>query len=223
MADRLKGAFRSALCLGNKHSAGQSGLMLDSVQGVVVAPAGLDCEGDSLPSGSPTVCPGFPTITLNRQQSIAGVGNGADATDDVLFTYTMPANVLSRNGDAILVRVIGSVAANGNTKTITVNFGSINFKIVNASGNANAALFDYTVRVVRTGSKLQYGLLAGGANGTTVTGFAKAREDGAGNVAVLSMAQDDTTALVINVTGKSGSSAANDVVVNEFEVLMEAA
>lgn len=207
----VSGQHQIRVKINDTHGMGQAGVYLDST-GLWVAPAGRD----ALTTG----CAGAPSLTINHQVSATGAGNGADATDDVLFTYSMPANMLSRAGQSVLVRVVGTVAANGNTKTIKINFGGTAFQIC-SSGNTNAAVFDYTVRVTRTAANVQIGLMKGSAVGTTVTGFAAAIDNGAGTAALKSMTETETGALVINVTGKSGSSTANDCVVNEFHVQME--
>ena len=58
----------------------------------------------------------------NVQTSSAGVGNGADTTDDTLFTYTLPLNSLSTNGKSMRIRAWGKLAANANNKTVKLWF-----------------------------------------------------------------------------------------------------
>lgn len=64
------------------------------------------------------------TGLINWQVSIGGVGNGADATDDTLFTYTLPAKAMLLDGQRVTVRAAVSTAANGNNKTFKIFFGN---------------------------------------------------------------------------------------------------
>src|SRR6516164_8172475 len=56
--------------------------------------------------------------------SAAGVGNGADVTEDVLFTVTLPANCLDIVGRQVLVEAAGQIGALSATKNLKVYFGS---------------------------------------------------------------------------------------------------
>ena len=81
----------------------------------------------------------FPTGgggALNQQVSGAGVGNGADATDDDLFTYTIPAGTLAADGDMIRLTFMGAYSATGNTKTFKAWFGGLTMA---SNGNTNAS------------------------------------------------------------------------------------
>lgn len=49
------------------------------------------------------------------QTSAAGIGNGADTTDDTLFTYTLPINAMSVNGKSL--RMISSLKFNAISNT----------------------------------------------------------------------------------------------------------
>jgi hypothetical protein len=54
----------------------------------------------------------------NIQTDSSGIGNGADTTDDTLFTYTLPANAMSSNGKSIRCLSTGHFATNVNTKEV---------------------------------------------------------------------------------------------------------
>jgi hypothetical protein len=56
--------------------------------------------------------------------SAAGVGNGADTTEDTLFTATLPPNTLDIAGRQILLEAWGSLSATNAVKTIRMYFGS---------------------------------------------------------------------------------------------------
>jgi hypothetical protein len=58
----------------------------------------------------------------NRQTSATGVGNGADTTDDTLFTYTLPINGMSAAGKSVRVVATGHFATNADTKRVKIWF-----------------------------------------------------------------------------------------------------
>lgn len=61
----------------------------------------------------------MPNIGVaNVQTSSSGVGNGADTTDDTLFTYSLPTNSMSANGKSVRAIATGHFATNGNTKQV---------------------------------------------------------------------------------------------------------
>lgn len=58
----------------------------------------------------------------NTQTSAAGIGNGADATDDTLFTYSLPLNAMDANGRVLQAVASGHFATNGNNKRVKFFF-----------------------------------------------------------------------------------------------------
>lgn len=150
----------------------------------------------------------FSTMgALSKQFSAAGIGNGADATDDTLFTYTLPANSLDTTGRQIVIEAFGKFAANGNNKTVKLWFGTT---MVFSSGvvTTNNLGWWAMVRLTKTGASTQIGI-----------GF------GAGGAAIWSVAvpmagtETDTGAITIKVTGASPTTAAAaDVVGNALTV-----
>jgi hypothetical protein len=58
----------------------------------------------------------------DTQTSATGIGNGADATDDTLFTYSLPLNAMSANGRVLRSLASGHFAANGNDKRVKFFF-----------------------------------------------------------------------------------------------------
>lgn len=142
-----------------------------------------------------------PMGALSKQYSVAGVGNGADTTDDTLFTYTLPASCLDADGQAIIVEAFGQFAANGNDKTVKVWFGA---SVAFSSGvltNNNVGWYA-RLYVTRTGASAQLGSGTGMAGSTPFP------------VPVPLVGTEATSgAIVIKVTGASPTSAAaNDVV-----------
>jgi hypothetical protein len=57
--------------------------------------------------------------------SAAGVGNGADTTEDTLFTANLPASTLDVVGRQILLEAWGALSATNAVKTIRLYFGAI--------------------------------------------------------------------------------------------------
>lgn len=142
----------------------------------------------------------MPSGALSKQYSATGIGNGADLTDDTLFTYTLPASCLDTSGQAIIVEAFGSFAANGNDKTVKLWFGS---SVVFSSGvltNNNVGWYA-RLYVTRTAASTQIGSGTGMAGSTPFP-------------VPVPLAGTETTsgAIIIKATGASPTSgAANDV------------
>jgi hypothetical protein len=152
---------------------------------------------------TPAQVPGFrrqysPTLLLTAQSS-AGVGNGADTTDDTLQSVTVKANNLKAAGKSVEFEAFGSLAANGNNKTIKVFFGAT---VIATTG----------VITTSGGSWYAWGTITRTAVGVQ-TIFAGIQVGLAVIVATLTTgALDETTDLVLKSTGASPTSgAANDV------------
>lgn len=116
------------------------------------------------PIGSGTATGSF-NVVYDKQVSAAGVGNGADTTDDPLFTIpTIPANTLDLNGDQILVRGEISTAANANTKAIGVLFQAV--QVTTATCVCNNAKMIYEARITRVDAThvniFMFGTVSGG-------------------------------------------------------------
>ena len=161
--------------------------------------AGLVGAGTILPMG-----------VISNQVSVAGVGNGADTTDDTLFTYNLPANSLDAVGRSIDIEAFGSLANNAHNKTVKLWFGTT---MVFSSGVVTTANAGWRVRMTltKTGSGAQLGT-ADGAIGATP-------------IAVplpLVGSEVDSGAIIIKVTGASPTTgAASDVVGNGMKVIYE--
>ena len=135
---------------------------------------------------------------VSSQFSASGVGNAADTTDDVLFTYSLPASSLNAAGRTIRVSCFGGTAANGNNKTVKLWFGSevVSSGVV-TSNNKN---WSASLLIGRTGTSTQ--MVNGNmlVDTTPITGY------------VAAGAETETAAITIKCTGASGTTgAANDV------------
>jgi hypothetical protein len=147
---------------------------------------------------------------LSSQGSLAGVGNLADTTDDVLFTYTLPANALDKAGRAITVTAYGKYAANANNKTVKLWFGATTIATtgVQAANGTGWQLQADVTKLGVVGANTQI------AQGQNMVGAAH----GGVNVPV-TPTEVESGAIVIKVTGASGTTgAANDVLGQFFQV-----
>lgn len=152
----------------------------------------------------------------SQQQSSSGVGNAADATDDVLFTFALPANAFSANGKAVEIEAWGSTANNANTHTIQLWWGTTTqtvgsavsggTSILSFAGGQNQKWYLWA-QVVRSGSSAQISFASAQAGTTAIA-----------PTLTLNLAATDTSAINITLTGKSSASAASDVLANNFSV-----
>lgn len=160
-------------------------------------------------AGAATLVPG----RLSRQTG--SVGTGADTTEDILFTYTVPAALLAANGNAVRIRATFTTAANGNNKTARLRFGGIGGTILIASAVTplNAGTMFLEALVIRTGAATQdswgHGLFstASAANDMAIT-FAQPTQTLSGTVDIVA-------------TGQNGTASANDILCKGLEVIWE--
>ncbi len=127
------------------------------------------------------------------------VGTDADTVEKDLITYSLPANRLGVDGQAIRITAWGSVAANGNTKTIRLDFGATTIRAIGPSAMSG---LDWRIGglVIRTGATTQDAVatefLDVSAQDTTIT----------------APAETLSGAIVVKITGENGTAAANDIV-----------
>lgn len=160
---------------------------------------------------------------LSVQVSSAGQGNGADVTDDVLFTYALPASALDAAGRQVTITAAGKFAATANNKRIKIWWGTTT-QTVGAAVAGGTLIADSGVVTTNGG-----GWTAGvqvekyGANGSN-TQIATSAQIAAGASHLGTAAPTLLTAVesgVINITVTGASSttgAANDVVGQLFDI-----
>lgn len=151
---------------------------------------------------------GATTVVSGVLSSQSGFVGTTGATEDDLFTFTLPADTLATDGQAIRVSGLCTFAANGNTKVLRGYFGTDAAVIVNAAINIASAqgLYEFTILRTSAGNQVLQGscaVSASGASGSIYLGS---------NVAT----GDETTALVIKITGQG--TADNDVGAYNFLV-----
>lgn len=128
------------------------------------------------------------------------VGTDADTNEKTLFSFSVPAASLDVNNKALRVRTWGDVAANGNTKTIRLKFGTgsvISNATTTAPNNLNWVVECVIVRKSATQFTFS-GWMMIGAVLQTVTN---------------ELTDTATWANANNIllTGQNGTAAANDI------------
>lgn len=159
---------------------------------------------DAVLAGSATLPVGTGTATakvsgvLTVSTTQAGTGANTDETD--LWSYSLPANTLNVNGKGVRVSVSVVYAANANTKTAKLYFGSHVVTLTPTTTAANNISGYHIINVIRTGASAQirFGI---GTIGTAPQA-----------VSMQTPAEDTTAAITIKVTGQNGSAVANDIV-----------
>lgn len=146
--------------------------------------------------------------------SVAGVGNGADATADTLFQAIIPANFFDVPGRCLGIQASGTVGATSATKTVAFVWGggSLNQQIVQYT-TTNAGTWQFTGMIWKISSSVQGVLWQADASGTVASllgGGAVTRS----LVQTLTGSETDTAAITMKITGQCSSSTANVVVCN---------
>ncbi len=131
------------------------------------------------------------------------VGNGADTTEDVLKSFSLPANALDVVGRAVYIYAWGTYANNTNTKAAKLYFGATS--IAAASGNNTSwALEMVVIKSAANAQKINSQNITGTTHGGTTSAAG---------------AETDTAAITIKVTGQDTTSAnANAIVLNGLYV-----
>lgn len=169
--------------------------------GVDYSAAGvLKVTNGSTGSGSLVTGAGGGTETLTVggviESNTTQAGTPASLAETDLWSYTLPANTLNANNQAVRVKISGAYAANANTKTTRVYFGG-NVLVTRATA-FNDTKFSYTVTVYRTGASAEYYL----AEFQDAVGAAPFT----GTIAVNTAAN-----IIIKLTGENGTASANDI------------
>lgn len=145
---------------------------------------------------------------LNGQSG--SVGNGADSTDDTLFSWVIAANqfatLFPTANSGIRVTAWGTTAGNGQNKTAKIFFGSLT-AISTGVVTINAKGWMLRAIILRSGVSTQKALGEGISDATQLS------------ESVQDHTQDETAAITVKVTGASPtSSSANDVLGKGFIV-----
>jgi hypothetical protein len=116
-------------------------------------------QGNTGPAGpqGPAGPPGNRTYLYSvAYNSSQPASNGT--SNQTLDSYTLAANTLSNNGDALLISAGFIPAFNSNSKTMILNFGGYSFSINTSLPYwvfSGSALIKLEILVIRTGSSAQ--------------------------------------------------------------------
>lgn len=137
---------------------------------------------------------------INAQTAAVSTGTGTG--EQVLQTYTLPANQLASAGQAVRVSCWGTTGGNTNNKTRKLYFGAS--VITTATEAANAQNWFLELTVMRTGSATQavWGQGLAGTGGVTPISYVNQGTDAL------------TAGVVIKCTGTDGTSSASDITAN---------
>ena len=127
------------------------------------------------------------------------VGTDADTVEKTLITYSLPANRLGVNGQAVRITAWGSTAATGNTKTIRLKFGATTIRAIGPSA-INGLDWRIDSLVVRTGATAQDAMAT------------ESLDTVAQDTTITTPAETLSGAVVIKITGQNATAAANDIV-----------
>ena len=104
----------------------------------------------------PQIAPPVGT-TLYRPAGIVYVNSttifNVGAASNPIYTYAMPAGMMSRNGDCLKVTTILNTAANGSTKAWSVYLGAT--QLYASSSGWSSIMFKIEVCIIRTGASAQ--------------------------------------------------------------------
>jgi hypothetical protein len=142
--------------------------------------------------------------------SAAGVGNGSDTTEDVLFTAVLPANTLDVAGRQILLEAWGSLSATNAVKTIRIYFGTLVYIAAQVSPSAvTTGDWAATLLVTKTANNAQIAIGASDFSGAAVVRNVQK---------FTASAQVDTAPITVKITGQSSVATANSATCNQFVV-----
>jgi hypothetical protein len=165
-----------------------------TVQGDTVFKAGAGTE-TSYPSG---------VIEVNTT-TVGNVGAG----EDDLMSYTIPANTLSRNGQMLRVRALGTFAGADGDRTIKFYFGGSTVGstfVTPVAVSSGYGTWEIEACIIRTGAATQrigykLSFMYSGGNSSTHSTHGSTQ----------TATKDLTTALVIKCTGTSVPAANDDI------------
>lgn len=135
----------------------------------------------------------------------ATAATGTGTSEQVLGTYSLPANALDTVGRRVRMRASFSAAANGNNKTFLCYFGAS--VITSGVLTTNAKNGFCEIHVVKTGASTQIVWANMLVDTTWITGYKNTAS-----------AETDTAAIVIKMSGTDGTSSAGDIVLNDMAV-----
>ncbi|KAA0089360.1 hypothetical protein CIW54_07805 [Paraburkholderia sp. T12-10] len=189
----------------------------------------FDTAGNQLSSqavqGGSASTPGFVRTGGNAsvQISAAGQGNGADTTDDVLFTYALPANALDADGRQVTITAAGKFAATANNKRVKVWWGTTT-QTVGSAVAGGTLIADSGVVTTNNGgwtASVQVSKYGAAGSNTQIATNAQvvAGTSHLGTAVPVALTAAENGTINITVTGSSSTTgAANDVLGQLFDI-----
>jgi hypothetical protein len=139
---------------------------------------------------------------IYANSSSAGFGNTSDTSSDTLDSYSLPANSLQNNNYMLNIYAFGTLAANTNSKTVTLSFGSEVVTFSDATSVSGGGPWVLQMTIVKSAASQQLVTSQSIINATY--------KGGVYQVGV----ETDTAAIPITVAGRTAVASANDVVMN---------
>jgi hypothetical protein len=139
---------------------------------------------------------------------VSDTGTTAVTSEEVLFSYTIPAGLIANTGEGVRIKVSGTTAANGHTKTIRIKVGGNTYAINGVTTSPSGKNWFAQAEVYRAGATAAVGegsLVVDNANeGVTIdsTGITWANTND------------------VQVTGQNGTATVNDIVVKTVSVTL---
>jgi hypothetical protein len=140
--------------------------------------------------------------------SQAGVGNGANTSENTLFSVTLPQNCLDIVGRQVLIEAYGSMSATSATKDARIYFGSTSLTTAFHGTTTQSGIWMINALITKSGPNTQSSFVAldytiGSATRASV---------------ILPMTENDAAGILIKVTGQSSVATANTVTCNLLSV-----
>jgi hypothetical protein len=154
------------------------------------------------------LCAGGGNIFVGA--SSAGIGNGADTTEDTLFTVSIPAGTLDLVGRQILIEAYGNMTATSATKDARIYFGSTSLTTAFHGTTNQTGIWSINALITKTGPNAQSSFIA---VDYTIGSPSNPRVS-----VILPMTEVDTAPIIIKVTGQSTVGTANTVTCNVLAV-----
>lgn len=151
-----------------------------------------------------TYRPSSRTVGTVLTSSTAQVGTDANLTEKTLWSWDLPADTLTADGQAIRIRAVISTAANVNSKTVRMYFGATLIKSRVTTVSGAGIILEGVVH--RTGASAQYGSTNDESTG------------GSADVGLTTPAENLAGPVTIRVTGQNAVATANDIVLRNAVV-----
>ena len=172
-----------------------------------VTSAGL--AGQVLTSNGASADPTFRGGAVQLNRNITSQGNTGTAETE-LMAYTLPAAMLAVDKDSVHVHAWGIGAANTNTKTLRLYFGSTVVATI-VMTNASYTAWQLTAMITRTGAATQIAL-----------GVADVHIYGGLSITYTTPGETLSGTVIIKLTGQSGTGS-NDVTGKSMATRLETA